>query len=88
VSEGASGLRIVTEDDVTACRVNLNGGLIRSGFATRVVDLTAGEPVAIPWDEPTIRDGERFDYAWLRPETVTIDCDDADGGFVGATWNW
>jgi hypothetical protein len=88
VSAGAGGLRIVTEDDVTACRVNLNGGLIRSGFTTRIANITAGDPVVVPWGELTNRDGERFDYGRLRPEMVTIDCEDPDGGLLVDTWNW
>ena len=88
VSGGAGGLRIVTEDDVTACRVNVNGGLIRSGFTTRIAGIAAGDPVVIPWGDLTNRDGERFDYARLRPETVTIDCEDPDGGLLVDTWNW
>ena len=67
VSAGAGGLRIATEDHVTACRVNLNGGLIRSGFTTRIANIAAGDPVVVPWGELTNRDGERFDYGGSAP---------------------
>jgi hypothetical protein len=88
IREGPQGLRIVTEEDVHDCKVDLNAGLIRSGYTTNLAMLTAGEPYVVSWGDLTNRDGERFDYQTHRPEMLTLSCTGADGGHLYDTWSW
>jgi hypothetical protein len=88
IREGPQGLRIVTEEDVHDCKVDLNAGLIRSGYTTNLAMLTAGEPYTVPWGDLTNRDGERFDYQTHRPEMLTLSCTGPDGGHLYDTWSW
>jgi hypothetical protein len=88
IREGPQGLRIVTEEDVHDCKVDLNAGLIRSGYTTNLAMLTAGEPYVVPWGDLTNSDGERFDYQTHRPEMLTLSCTGPDGGHLYDTWSW
>lgn len=88
VDAGPAGLTITTEADVHTCKVDLNGGLIRSGYTTELVMLTARESYTIPWGDLTDRDGTRFDYSSTAPKTVTIDCYDEGDNWMVATWSW
>ena len=88
IREGPQGLRIVTEEDVHDCNVDLNAGLIRSGYTSNLAMLTAGEPYTVPWGDLTNRDGERFDYQTHRPEMLTLSCTGPDGGHLYDTWSW
>lgn len=88
VSARGDGLWIISEVDVHTCTVDVNSGIIRSGYTTDVYMMTAGEPMVIPWSDLTNRSGERFNYATTAPEMVTIDCYDEDDNWVVDTWAW
>jgi hypothetical protein len=89
VIAGSAGLTIRPERGWGDCRLNLNGGLIRSGYTARIAQLPAGEDTLVPYSELTDRDGRRFDDSATRPERFELDCregDDAPHGF--GYWEW
>jgi len=79
----AAGISIAPEQDLTECRIDVNSGVIRSGYTFDIpYELSEGEAYTINYGQLT-NNGERFNYAEQRPEMVSLNCEE---GFN--SWGW
>jgi hypothetical protein len=79
----AAGLSITSDDTWRGCRLDLNPGVVRSGFTADVDVLPAGETIIVEWGKLTNRDSERFNPTVLAPEALSISCDEGEDGQTG-----
>lgn len=75
------GIQITNNEslELSDCLLNLNPGLIRSGYTYQIKLISAGDTFPVLFDEFTKSDGTRFNYYDTKPKDLFIVCTDTSG---------
>ena len=70
------------------CKLDLNGGLIRSGYVLNAGRLDAGSTYTVGAAQFANGDGERFNPFTMKPQNLFVICDTPRGrGSFSGDWN-
>lgn len=86
---GSLGIQVINNDSINFfdCKLDLNPGLIRSGYTYQINSIGIGETIIILFSEFVKGDGSRFNFETTKPQKLFVSCKDANNNYHSNYYN-